>query len=110
MRQYLLDENIGESLRKGLHAQYPDIVVWRIGDPAAPPIGTPDPDILLWCEANGFTLVTNNRGSMPGHLRVHLEAGRHFPGMFTLNPKNGRWRDHRGVGSRLGCVKPRRIC
>ncbi len=87
MRKYLLDENVGESLRKGLHAEYPDIVVWRIGDPAAPPIGTLDPDILLWCEANGFTLVTNNRGSMPGHLRDHLEAGRHFPGMFTLNPK-----------------------
>jgi len=25
MRKYLLDENVGESLRKGLHAHYPDI-------------------------------------------------------------------------------------
>jgi hypothetical protein len=87
MRKFLLDENVGESLRKGLHVQYPDMVVWRIGDPAAPSIGTLDPDILLWCEANGFTLVTNNRGSMPGHLHDHLEAAYHFPGMFTLSPK-----------------------
>jgi hypothetical protein len=83
MRKYLLDENVGESLRLGLHRRYPDMVVWHIGDPTAPPIGTLDPDILLWCEANDFTLVTNNRGSMPDHLA----AGHHFPGMFTMNPK-----------------------
>jgi len=87
MRKYLLDENVGESLRQGLHRRYPDMVVWRISDPMAPPIGILDPDILLWCEANDFTLVTNNRGSMPDHLRDHLAAGHHFPGMFTLNRK-----------------------
>ncbi|PKO21567.1 MAG: hypothetical protein CVU38_13975 [Chloroflexi bacterium HGW-Chloroflexi-1] len=85
MRKYLLDENVGESFRKGLHAHYPDIVVWRIGDPTAPLVGTLDPDILLWCEANGFSLVTNNRDSMPNHLRDHLAVGRHVPGIFTLN-------------------------
>ncbi len=87
MRKYLLDENVGESLRKGLHTHYPDIVVWRIGDPAAPPIGTVDPAILIWCEAHDFTLITNNRGSMPNHLRDHLASGHHFPGMFALNTK-----------------------
>jgi hypothetical protein len=87
VRQYLLDENVGEPLRKGLHARYPEMVVWRVGDLTAPPIGTLDPDILLWCETNQFTLVTNNRSSMPGHLRDHLSAGHHFPGMLTLNEK-----------------------
>jgi hypothetical protein len=83
--QYLIDENVDDSLRKGLHLHYPDIVVWRIGDPDAPPFGTLDPDILVWCEEHGFSLVTNNRDSMPVHLRDHLEAGRHVPGMFTIN-------------------------
>ena len=87
MRKYLLDENVGESLRKGLHTRYPDIIVWRVGDPTAPQIGTLDPEILLWCEAHNFTLVTKNRNSMPGHLRDHLASGHRFPGMFTLNPK-----------------------
>ncbi len=87
MRKYLLDENVGESLRQGLHAHYPEIVVWRIGDPSAPPRGTWDPEILLWCENHDFSLITNNRGSMPPHLRDHLAAGHHFPGMFTLNAK-----------------------
>ena len=31
-------------------------------------------------------LVTNNRATMPVHLRDHLAAGRHIPGIFILNP------------------------
>jgi hypothetical protein len=83
--RYLIDENVDDSLRKGMHLHYPDIVVWRIGDPNAPSFGTLDPDILIWCEAHSFSLVTNNRDSMPNHWRDHLVAGRHVPGMFTLN-------------------------
>jgi hypothetical protein len=85
--KYLLDENVGDTLRKALHSQWPEIVVWRVGQPTAPRRGTLDPDILLWCEAEGFSLVTNNRESMPVHLQDHLAAGRHVPGIFTLNPK-----------------------
>ncbi|MBI4672142.1 MAG: DUF5615 family PIN-like protein [Chloroflexi bacterium] len=81
-----MDEHVGKSLSKGLRARYPEIVVWRIGDPTAPPIGTLDPEILIWCEARGFSLVTNNRDSMPDHLRDHLAAGRHIPGIFTISP------------------------
>ena len=57
-----------------------------MGDPGAPERGTPDPDILVWCEAHNFILVTNNRASMPIHPRAHLDAGRHLPGIFILNP------------------------
>jgi hypothetical protein len=60
--------------------------VRRIGDVGVPPMQTGDPDILLWCEAHDFSLVTNNRASMPVHLRDHLVAGRHVPGVFVLNP------------------------
>jgi len=83
--KYLLDENVDDALRKGLHSRYPEIVVWRLGAPTAPPIGTLDPEILMWCEENGFSLVTNNRDSMPDHLKDHLAVGRHIPGIFTLN-------------------------
>jgi hypothetical protein len=83
--QYLLDENVDDSLRKGLHTRYPEIVVWRVGDPTAPKRGTPDAEILLWCELNRFVLVTNNRDTMPDHLQDHLAVGRHVPGIFTLS-------------------------
>jgi Domain of unknown function (DUF5615) len=83
---YLLDEHVDHTLRAQLVQHAPDLVVWVIGDPAAPKPGTLDPDILLWCEANGFLLVTNNRKSMPVHLQDHLATGHHVPGILTLNP------------------------
>ena len=81
--RYLLDEHIDPRLRTQLIRQALDIVVWIIGDPGAPRRGTLDPDILLWCEAHGFTLVTSNRRSMPVHLQAHLAAGRHVPGILV---------------------------
>jgi len=58
--------------------------MWVVGEPSAPPRGTLDPEILLWCEEYGFVVVTNNRASMPGHLRDHINEGRHVPGIFIL--------------------------
>jgi hypothetical protein len=58
-----------------------------VGEPNTPVKGTLDPDILTWCEEHDFILVTNNRTSMPVHLREHLKEGRHIPGIFILNPK-----------------------
>lgn len=84
--KYLLDEHVNPRLRKALKRLAPDVVIWRVGDPIAPALSTPDQEILLWCEDQHFSLVTNNRDSMPGHLREHLAAGRHVPGIFTLNP------------------------
>ena len=83
--RYLLDENIDPVFLKGLNRRAPGIIVRHVGGPGAPPLGTLDPDILLWIEAEDFILVTNNRHSMPGHLRDHLAAGQHIPGIFLLN-------------------------
>jgi len=84
--QYLLDENVDLLLRVELLNCEPTMVVWRIGDPGAPAKGSLDPEILCWCEQNGFILVTNNRKSMPRHITDHIKNGRHVPGIFELNP------------------------
>lgn len=84
--RYLLDENLDPAYRKQLRRSAPEIEVWIVGDPGAPPRGTPDPAILSWCEANDFVLVTNNRKSMPGHLEAHLTRGGHVPGILVFNP------------------------
>jgi hypothetical protein len=55
-----------------------------VGDADAPAFGTLDPEILAWCEENGFHLVTGNRRSMPRHLADHLAAGRHIPGILAV--------------------------
>lgn len=84
--RYLLDENVDTALRTGLLERESKLIVWKIGDPGAPPKGTPDPEILIWCEENNFILVTNNRKTMPWHLKDHLAKGRHIPAIFQLNP------------------------
>lgn len=58
--------------------------VVAIGDDGAPPVGTPDPVVLTWIESNDCYLVTNNRASMPGHLRQHCAQGHHVPGIFVV--------------------------
>lgn len=83
--KYLLDEHVDPSYRTQVLRRKPELRVWAIGDPNAPPRGTADPDILCWCEENGFILITNNRATMPVHLADHLVAGRHIPGIFILN-------------------------
>jgi len=86
-RKYLLDEHVNPRLKMAVLQHNPEIVVWCIGDPGAPPRGTLDPNILLWREAKGFSLVTDNRTSMPVHLQDHLAVGGHVPGIFILNDK-----------------------
>ncbi len=88
-RRYLFDENVDIALITELRRRDPGLTVWSVGDPGAPPRGTTDPDILIWCEGHGFVLVTNNRRTMPAHLADHLRNGRHSPGIFQLNPELG---------------------
>ena len=86
-RRYLIDENTTPALADQLRRQQPELNVASVGDDVAPPKGTLDPEILLWIEAHGFTLITRNRKSMPEHLSDHLEIGHHIPGILTLRPK-----------------------
>ena len=85
MRRYLLDEHIPPIYQTQLLYHEPSLMVLRIGDEEAPERRTPDPEILKWCEKHDFSLVTNNRKSMPRHLVDHLAAGHHVPGIFTVN-------------------------
>ncbi len=85
--RYLLDENVTPILRDALNRIEPAITVWRVGDPGVPQNGKPDPVILEWFANQGFSLVTNNRKSKPGHLREFIALGRTAPAIFVLNPR-----------------------
>ena len=85
MRRFLIDENISPQYRTQLLNHELSLTVLVIGDEDAPPKSTPDPEILEWCEQHQFSLITNNRESMPQHLSDHLSAGHHVPGIFTIN-------------------------
>ena len=85
--RFLVDENTTRAIGDQLRRRQPDLVLLTIGDDQAPPIGTADPDILLWLEREGYCLITRNRRSMPVHLRDHSNAGRRVPGIFALRPR-----------------------
>ena len=83
--RYLLDEHLPRWWPRAILLREPSLTVWRIGDLGAPPLGSPDPLILDWCEAHHFLLVTENRASMPGHLAAHIARGRHVPGILIIH-------------------------
>jgi hypothetical protein len=61
--------------------------VVRVGDPPDLPLGTVDPDLLLWAEREGRILVSLDKKSLPGHLANHLQAGHHSPGIFIIRQR-----------------------
>ena len=75
MRRFLIDENISPKYRTQLLKHKPSLTVLAVGDENAPARGTQDPDILEWCEQNQFSLITNNRESMPQHLSDYRKKG-----------------------------------
>lgn len=82
--KYLLDENLPREYQIQLRYHQPNLNVIMIGDVDAPKRGTQDPEILIWCEEKNYILVTNNRRSMPVHLKDHLAQDRHSPGIFVF--------------------------
>ena len=81
---FLLDEHVPKAIARGLYYREAEVQVFIMSGPGAPPIGTPDPDLLRWIEDHNCFLVTNNRSSMPTHLRDHLAAGRHVAGILVV--------------------------
>jgi len=80
---FLFDENLSRVIAIQLRRLKPGMSVFTVGEAEAPAKGTPDPQILCWVEEHHCLLVTNNRTSMPGHLRDQLAAGRHIPGILV---------------------------
>jgi len=82
---FLLDEHIPHAVARGLRRREPSIHILVVGYPSAPAVGTSDPDLLHWAEEHGCLFVTNNRATMSGHLRDHLAAGGHVPGILVIS-------------------------
>lgn len=85
--RFLLDENLSPRLKIALQRLNPTIDVLRVGDPNAPALGTPDPDILRYLSTSQRLLVTDNRNSMPEHLANHSARDEHTWGIFLVRPK-----------------------
>ncbi len=88
---YVLDEHfrgiLWNALQRHNSAGHHVIDVVRVGDPVDLPLGTKDPDVLLWGEREGRVLVSRDKQTMPAHFAAHLAAGHHSPGLFI--PRSG---------------------
>ncbi len=85
--RFLFDENMPHAVSDQLIRREPAIQLLSVGIVPAPELGTLDPEILIWLEAEQYHLVTRNRRSMPVHLEDHLASGRHVPGILTVRPR-----------------------
>ena len=66
---FLLDENLSKQIKGTVLRLNEAIDILCVGDADAPPLGTLDPDILSYLELSQRMLITDNRKSMPFHLK-----------------------------------------
>lgn len=81
--RFLLDENLSPLIKRELLRREPTMDILRVGDAGAPSLETKDEPILEWLQTSGYILVTDNRKSMPQHLRNHFERGGYHHGIIT---------------------------
>lgn len=90
--RYLLDEDLRGPLWRYIvnhNTRGLDVIdVVRLGDFDDLPLGTQDPDIIRWCERHDRILVSHDRSTTPVHLRDHLAAGFHCPGIVLVRDVN----------------------
>lgn len=82
--RYLIDESVRLSVVAALRRAEPAIDVWRVGQSGMPPFGSPDPDVLVFCEQQQRLLVSLDRSSMPTHVAAHQAAGGHTWGLLLI--------------------------
>ncbi len=85
---YVLDENQRGPLWRAIQTQnalgtYPLDAV-RVGDGGGLPLGSPDPELILWAEQHARIIVSFDRTNLPLDLANHLNAGHHSPGLFLI--------------------------
>src|SRR5262245_21297437 len=86
--RFLLDGNLRGPLWNAVEAHNAlginSIDVTRVGDPPDLPLGSADPDISTWCEAQQHILVSADRATLPTYLATHLQQGHGCPGIFLI--------------------------
>ncbi len=88
---YVLDEHLRkgalwQAIQRHNAAGIFPIDVVQVGDPVDLPLGSTDPDILLWAEKEGRAVVTRDYNTMLIYLATHLLAGHHCEGVFLIRP------------------------
>lgn len=81
---YLLDGHTPKWWVTAVRRADPSVRIARLGSAGTPPLATPDPELLTYCEANKLVLVSCDRRSLYGHVAAHTAAGRAFYGLVLV--------------------------
>ena len=89
---FLIDEQLRGQLRRAIrryNVAGVDVIdaVW-VGDPSDLPLGSQDPEILVWSEANDRLIVCFDPNTMPGHFQKHLQTGATFSRRADAPPRS----------------------
>jgi len=88
--RFLLDENLRGPFAKAIlrHNLSGGLVLdaVSVGEPIDLPLGSRDPDVLIWAARNDRLLVSEDRTTMRTHLEAHLGGNLHSPGVLLLRP------------------------
>ena len=82
--RFLVDECVNRDIIAYLRNIEPAMDFLVVGEPAAPPKGTPDPDLLRVAEMLGRVMISGDRSTMSRHLVDHFNQGRHTAGVILL--------------------------
>ena len=86
--RFLFDENLPGRLRSAVERHNATglalIEAVQVGLPPDLPLGSEDPEILIWAERESRILVSLDLSTLPLFLDDHLRAGRHSPGIFLI--------------------------
>jgi hypothetical protein len=84
--KFLGDEHIRHSLADAVWHREPVMEFLFVGQAGAPPLSTPDPELLVFAETHKYSLLSSDKKTMPEHVTAHLGAGRHTWGVFLIRP------------------------
>jgi len=82
--RFLVDESLRLSLVAALRRAEPAMDVWRVGQAGMPAFGSPDPELLTFCDREKRLLVSLDRASMPDHVAAQVAAGRSTWGVLLV--------------------------
>ena len=81
---FLFDEHVPPSLAGAVYSLEPAVVIAAVGQPNAPPKGTPDPDVLDYAGQMDALVVSQDRSTMVRFAVDRITAGLPMAGLLII--------------------------
>jgi predicted nuclease of predicted toxin-antitoxin system len=83
MLKLLADENLDNTIVRGLFRQRPDLDIVRVQDVGLS--GADDPTVLAWAAAEGRVLITHDVATITRYAYDRVRQGQSMPGVVEIS-------------------------